>query len=696
MIGQRYQQKKAAVLDVVSRYQSIRGETNDGVDAEFLGQRATALRTGRYVLAVVGEGKAGKSTLINALLGERVLPTDALQSSSLVVEIFKSSRKVVEVRYADGHTDCRHDDGSTPEIDEAVEYLRSIAALQEQYRTIPTVLIDTFIVQGRIKSGFPIPLDELRHESGLPLDGTDEQRLIKKYVTGRSLGQIPVEIAFGFPLKYAFDELRLVDSPGVNAVGGVQDRTFTYLNKANAVLFVHSLSDAVERASFRDFVTNVAPNRTRKTLFLVLSKSGGLSRIEVDAKVSEARSLFGQWLDPRHVIPVDSILQTVSNEIQDFESPAALRGHYAERKRHYDARCEAEPSRVREWREEAISFHQKLDLLNDTLEEVVATAGKLIVAEELRRRSNFGTLEKAIEELSSEAPDQQLSEILEVIRRGYENQNSEHDQTIELLGRQKRNPQEFENEISQIQDLLEEYELSMNKFGQATMRKYTGVKPTFRSQLDQLATEYTERVKASTSRNGVRKTLVDFDDELRCSVDAIAAKIRQDYVEEEQRMGQKFKADHSIELPKVEVAAIEERAKQRAYDTRTVDRSPEGFWETCAKIVSLGLWNPTESKRVLNPDRMLSEFKKLAEVEINEKVLEGRTKFITNVADCLNEEFCKDVRSLISGREHALEGLRRGRSENDEILARIEETKRKGERVVTERSRVDEMLEDLR
>ena len=78
---------------------------------------------------------------------------------------------------------------------------------------------------------------------------------------------------FGFPLKYAFDGLRLVDSPGVNAVGGFQDATHGYIREANAVLFVHSLDSPVESASFRNFVNNVVPEHTRETLFLVLTKS---------------------------------------------------------------------------------------------------------------------------------------------------------------------------------------------------------------------------------------------------------------------------------------------------------------------------------------------------------------------------------------------------------------------------------------
>jgi GTPase SAR1 family protein len=272
MIGQRYKEKKIAVLDVWRRYCLNRGTGEDGVDPAFLKKRAEALEEGKYILAVVGEAKAGKSTLINALLGERILPTDVLQSSSAIVEIFKSEKKFVEVRYADGRSENIYDDLGTPDVDEAFEHLRRIGALQDRFRGIPTTIIDTYIVQGRIKAGRRIPLADLEAASKLPLAGKDA--LIEEYVKGRTLAHIPVEIRFGFPLKNAFDEFRLVDSPGVNALGGVEDKTFAYLHKANAVLFVHSLEGHVEKSSFREFITQVVPNRTRQALFLVLTKAG--------------------------------------------------------------------------------------------------------------------------------------------------------------------------------------------------------------------------------------------------------------------------------------------------------------------------------------------------------------------------------------------------------------------------------------
>ena len=303
MIGKRYEDAKIAVLDICERYLRFRGDTEDGVNVNFLKTRIKKVENDRYVLAVVGEAKAGKSTFINALLGEHILPTGVLQTSSAVVEICKSEKKYVEVYYADGRPETVRGDG-------AFEFLQQIGAIQDRYRSIPTVLIDEYIVAGKIKPNRPLPIAELEEKSGLRLQ--DKEILIQEYVKSRPLRDIPKQITFGFPLKYDFDGLRLVDTPGVNAVGGFQDVTHGYIREANAVLFVHSLGSAGESASFHNFVNKVVPERTRETLFLVLTKSGDNTRA-AEMRVNQARALYTKEIDRNRILPVDSLLKIVSD-----------------------------------------------------------------------------------------------------------------------------------------------------------------------------------------------------------------------------------------------------------------------------------------------------------------------------------------------------------------------------------------------
>jgi ribosome biogenesis GTPase A len=97
MIGKQYKAHKDNVIDLFGEYKTTRGNLNDGVDINFLESRIDSLKKGKFTLAVAGEVKAGKSTFINALLGAEILPSDVLQASSAIVEIFKSENTFLKV-----------------------------------------------------------------------------------------------------------------------------------------------------------------------------------------------------------------------------------------------------------------------------------------------------------------------------------------------------------------------------------------------------------------------------------------------------------------------------------------------------------------------------------------------------------------------------------------------------------------------
>lgn len=63
------------------------------------------LRSGRFTLAVVGEFKRGKSTLINALLGQDVFPTDVLPTTATLNRLVYSLEQGVELHYRDGRSE---------------------------------------------------------------------------------------------------------------------------------------------------------------------------------------------------------------------------------------------------------------------------------------------------------------------------------------------------------------------------------------------------------------------------------------------------------------------------------------------------------------------------------------------------------------------------------------------------------------
>jgi ABC-type uncharacterized transport system ATPase component len=73
-----------------------------------LARRASSLRerlrAGRFYIAVLGEFKRGKSTLVNALLGTELLPTGALPLTAVATELSHGTTGATIV-YLDGHSE---------------------------------------------------------------------------------------------------------------------------------------------------------------------------------------------------------------------------------------------------------------------------------------------------------------------------------------------------------------------------------------------------------------------------------------------------------------------------------------------------------------------------------------------------------------------------------------------------------------
>ena len=92
----------------------------DEMGADFSGFRARAgelsdrLKQGHFRLAVVGQFKRGKSSLLNALLGEPLLPTGILPLTAIPTALRYGDRRCVCITMLDGQRDeCS---GSTDEI----------------------------------------------------------------------------------------------------------------------------------------------------------------------------------------------------------------------------------------------------------------------------------------------------------------------------------------------------------------------------------------------------------------------------------------------------------------------------------------------------------------------------------------------------------------------------------------------------
>lgn len=101
-----------------------------------LAKQAENIEQDKFLLMVVGEAKSGKSTFINAYLGEKILPMDVKQCTSAIVEISYGQKFVLKATYADERTNIIEDK------EEIKKFLISNAAMDDNYRDIPVSAIN--------------------------------------------------------------------------------------------------------------------------------------------------------------------------------------------------------------------------------------------------------------------------------------------------------------------------------------------------------------------------------------------------------------------------------------------------------------------------------------------------------------------------------------------------------------------------
>ena len=89
------------------RYRFEQKDTRYSLHAQRLDELEKRLSQGRFHLAVLGQVKRGKSTLLNALLGEDVLPTSVIPLTAIPTFIQYGEKRLLRVRYNDNRPDTK-------------------------------------------------------------------------------------------------------------------------------------------------------------------------------------------------------------------------------------------------------------------------------------------------------------------------------------------------------------------------------------------------------------------------------------------------------------------------------------------------------------------------------------------------------------------------------------------------------------
>jgi GTPase SAR1 family protein len=440
-----YKARKEEVLRIYEEYLPFKKRYGDTIAQNILESRVDNISKGKFCLIVAGEAKSGKSTFINAFLGADIMPTGVQQCTSSIIEINYGGEESLEAVYADGRKErkgCK---------DEIRKFLEDHAALKDEYRKIPVTAINNEILvksRGNIKeSAIKDLIEGVKNDNTYNLPQEEYEKLIRKYIGEKKREEwkdIVTEIKISYPFSKEMKDITIIDSPGINAAGMVGEITIGYIDKADAIIFVKSLTgQALESTAFRKFLDSNARNRSKGALLLVLTGKSQHSPEEAHTLQQQAVDMYSEVIRKECIITVDSKLQLFHDKCKGLTDEEI---EYFLDKSAFDA---AE----NRWYKKSKKIRS--DFFNI-----------------LTKDANFGLVNEVLEKFARKAQNQQLFEFLKLIGMGYTTIGKKLEDRRDMLEKSGDYPEKLQREIAKKQEELDAIAYKMNAGIDALRYKY--------------------------------------------------------------------------------------------------------------------------------------------------------------------------------------------------------------------------------
>lgn len=201
-------------------------------------------------------------------------------------------------------------------------FLIDNASIDDEYRDIPITIINNEIIVKYKNKSIPKQiildlLDGVESENIHRLSKEEYNKKIIEYIrkTQQKWEKIVTKIDIEYPFKdNDMRGIRIIDSPGVNAVGRVGDITAKYIETADAIMFLRPITGvAIEANSFKEFLESKSVDRNKNAMFLILTRAAAESEETIERAYEEFVNMFGiQKNDSRHGIVKEQIISVDS------------------------------------------------------------------------------------------------------------------------------------------------------------------------------------------------------------------------------------------------------------------------------------------------------------------------------------------------------------------------------------------------
>lgn len=545
----RYRKMVEDALEIYDKAREIAVVTGTGLSGS-INRIAEPFKKGRFTMAVVGKMSAGKSTFINALLGDNaLLPTGHFQTTCSLTTIEHSDKKELCVLYEDGHEEIITDNISG--------VLNKLVAIPEEYSNLPINYINRKIIEGV----YPdiICSNESVKNMSEEISKTDiDIDKLKDYIKTHELKDIPREVSIRCPLNENYKGWTLLDTPGVDAVGGMEDETKQLLcgkdedgcQNVDAIIFVQSAADNIEGKSFNEFVNNTVEKLTeeaKQRVFFVLTKGSKLTPLIKEKTISKAKDFFVKrgynGINANRLVLVDSLATLLANDpLLDFEK--------------INAGYDGKPAywSTEEWevcREILKSvfyelFSQKKDINNENIRR------------ELSKLSNFSDLQSLINDFVKNEKAVTFQSLINLIEADINHSCQIKRKDLEILtSNLGSTPEQFIENLNKEKEAMKRFQINANKKLSELRNYYSKEHVNNRFDKEVLNNVTEEYIKTIPSI----KRMKEFVDEKNQKSEEVRDNIISDIKNRVYQILDSAKVEMNISMPQIDIDDIEKKAR---------------------------------------------------------------------------------------------------------------------------------------
>lgn len=245
-------EKKSKIMNSLIELAGIVDDLNEmglAVNGSALLDLKKKLENDKFKVLVIGEFKNGKSTFINAMMGDKVLPAYATPCTAVINEVVYGKDK------------------------RAILYFKNPLPKEISTDITPNAMQHLKKYEGQVIPPIELDVNDLEDYVAIPDPTKDQADAIKELPYSK--------VVLEYPIELCRDGIEIIDSPGLNENGTRTKVTEEYLNQADAILFVFRCPK-IAGTSEMNYITDQIHARGHNDIFFICNAINQIPEEEQD------------------------------------------------------------------------------------------------------------------------------------------------------------------------------------------------------------------------------------------------------------------------------------------------------------------------------------------------------------------------------------------------------------------------------